>query len=759
MPLQTSFSQFQLINNLFDSVVAVDTDICSQNHSQPSQAVWGSGGGLSGTFPWTDLFEPESERNNSNKHPSHPNNNLGGPADSLDSPVWHRVLDQNPDHFFKLSADEQTNISASSDVEDSHSQVNGSILNATNQFTQYGYTNDLVIPGEIDLTKRSHVTLQVRENDWDFGIYDQQGEALTTTVWGYGIGRTGGYLGPTLLTEEGSPVTVTWQNQLPLTGHLLPVDYSIHRADPVVKALEDGYTPIVTHLHGAESDSDSDGYPEAWYTQTKGPKGPAEVGPFYSGNRYTYDNEQEAAPLWYHDHALGITRLNVYAGLAGFYQLTDDNERALVDDGVLPEVRVPLVIQDKAFTEEGALYFPGYEDDPLPDGEGGSGSVEEEVGESFFEENGEDAASALPEFFGDHILVNGTAWPNLDVGQGSYRFDLVNGSDSRFYVLDFDGDTDGIAVYLVAGDGGLLPNAIELGGPFTFAPGDRVSLVVDFTNADPGDTIRLLNSGPDYSPFKGYADDHSLIDAEAATPDDPVGNVMQFTVDDAIPAETASVTDGSLLNPDYVDITGGPFDEERKLGLFEGADEYGRVQPLLGTAEEGSFHVYAEDGSAETINDFGPLNWFDATTETPVAGTTEKWEVFNFTADAHPVHLHLTQYQAIGRRDIAFEDADEDGVPDDTTGDGEISYGHYSDPGLDIDYSQHDVWISDQLQALAPEEQGRQDTVWVGTGQMLEIAAEFEKAGQYVWHCHILSHEDHDMMRPLEVQEPDGFYT
>jgi spore coat protein A len=574
------------------------------------------------------------------------------------------------------------------------------------------------------------------------------------------VGGTGGYLGPTLLAETGSAVTITWQNQLPLSGHLLPVDYTLHRANPVLKMIEDGYVPVVPHLHGGKTDAPFDGNPEAWFTQTKGPKGPAEAGPLYAGNAYTYDNDQEAAPLWYHDHALGLTRLNVYGGLAGYYRLTDEHEAALIEDGVLPDREIPLVIQDKAFTEDGQLYYPAYKDDVLPDGQGGSGSVLEEVGEAFFEANGDDAASALPEFFGDHILVNGIAWPNLDVGQGSYTFTLLNGSDSRFYVLDFEGPADVVAI---AVDGGLLPVALDLNGEFVLAPGDRIKVAIDFSDASAGDTIRLVNRGPDYSPFKGFDAEGSLLDATAATADDPVGNVMQFIVDPAIEADTtASVAPGTVLNSGFVDITGGPFDFVRRVGLFEGTDEYGRVQPLLGTAEEGAFHERHEmmegdmhlhdDHAMVEINDFGPLLWSDPTTETPLLGSTEKWEIFNFTADAHPVHLHLTLFQGIGRRDIAFldEDGGEDGIPDDTTGDGLISYGHY-DAEAEIDHAAHDIWISNTLRPLAPEEGGHQDTTYVARGEMLEIAATFEKAGLYVWHCHILSHEDHEMMRPMEV--------
>lgn len=652
------------------------------------------------------------------------------------------------------------------------------ILNAGKQFDHWKFTKNLPAPATIDLTKKSHVVLQMRESDVQMGLYDADGDPLTTTVWGYTTARSkAGNLGPTLPAEEGSPVTIHWRYFLPTDDHLLPVDDTLHMARPSRKTLEKGYIPVVSHLHSGENDAQFDGYPEAWFTQNRG-KGPAEFGPFASGLRYTFDNEQQAAPLWYHDHALGLTRLNVYAGLAGVYQLTDDNERSLNAADVIPDLEVPLVIQDKAFTTDGKLYYPGFADDPLPDGNGGSGSVAEEAGNFFDDPANAGAVSALPEFFGDHIIVNGMAWPNYDVAPGPVTFNLLNGSDSRFYVLDFaavdgngnvDSDPD-ITVLAIAGDGGLLPQPVDVSGGFVLAPGDRLDVVVDFSMVADGEQIRLLNSGPAYEPFKGFLDPENVTSDQVGMPeiaavDDPVGNIMQFTVDYDLTPEVATLETASVLNTAITPVDELVIDNTRRVGLFEGADDYGRVQPLLGTAEEGAFH----DDAVTANGAFGPLDWFAEITETPTVGTTEKWEVFNFTADAHTVHLHPTQFQVLGRRQIQFKDeaGGEDGIPDDTTGDGQITYGYYAetaDPAdALIDFDEFDIWISETLREPAPEEGGRQDTIYVPSGpremgvdganigDMLEFAARFEKEGLYVWHCHILSHEDHEMMRPLEV--------
>ena len=124
--------------------------------------------------------------------------------------------------------------------------------------------------------------------------------------------------------------------------------------------------------------------------------------------------------------------------------------------------------------------------------------------------------------------------------------------------------------------------------------------------------------------------------------------------------------------------------------------------------------------------------------------------MFNFTADSHPIHLHLTQYQVVEKRAIDFQDSDENGIPDDTNNAGQITYGSGA-----ADFTKADIWIGDKI-ALRPEETGWQDTVHVDPSTMVSIVAEFDKPGEYVWHCHILSHEDNEMMRPFTVVAPDA---
>jgi spore coat protein A len=639
------------------------------------------------------------------------------------------------------------------------------LLDAQLLFAEHAFESPLPIPSVIDTARRPNITIQVREFEQFLGLYDGEGNPLDTTVWGFMAGGYGGFPGPTIVAYRDQPISIRWQNMLPVHGHLLPVDTTVHLAQPVRGPLEDGYVPIVMHLHGGHNLSAFDGTPEQWFTQVRsgpGGRGPRETGPDFVSSTMRYENDQQSATLWYHDHSLGMTRLNVYAGLAGFYVLQDDERLELVRDGVLPggTYDIGMAIQDRAFTSDGQLYYPAYRSDPLP---GTDETVGDLVPQAFYEEFGDTAASIVPEFFGDTILVNGMAWPNLDVAAGSYEFRLLNGSDSRFYILTAS-DPD-VAIYLVGTDGGLLPEAItisdgdgvqEAGEFILLAPGDRVELVFDFSKLSGGETVRLLNSGPAFEPFKGVTTEGILLgEAEAAGPGDPVGNIMQFTVSDSIAPFHARLFNGEDPAPLAASFVRLASDENgdgiadaatsiRNLGLFETAESFGRVTPMLGKAESGTITANDEDVSAN----FGPLSYNASATERPTLGSTEQWNIFNFTADTHPLHLHLVQYQVVEKREILFRDEDENGLPDDTTGDGLISYGSGPTP----DYSSADIWIG-ELIPLRPEETGWQDTVHIDPGTMASIVATFDLPGLYVWHCHILSHEDNEMMRPIIVEE------
>ena len=633
------------------------------------------------------------------------------------------------------------------------------LLNASALYNQHAFQNWLPIPDVIDTRNGTPITLQAREFNQFLGLYNQNERPLDTTVWGYGTELdAASYPGPTILAYEDRPVTVTWQNKLPLHGHLLPVDYSLH----IAQTGSPNLIPIVTHLHEGHSDSIYDGLPDQWFTQDE-----SEVGPKFVTSTYTYANDQPGSTLWYHDHTLGMTRLNVYAGLAGFYLLQDKNLSHLEKAGILPggAYDLGMAIQDRAFTSDGQLYYPAYRNDVLP------GQFEEETGQpltvgdvvpqAFYDAFGEKAPSAVPEFFGDTILVNGMAWPKLAVAAGDYKFRLLNGSDSRFYVLKVDNPD--VSVHLVGTDGGLLRKAQtiidgdgrqESNEYIVLAPGDRVELVFDFSQLKDDDAVRLQNVGPASEPFKGLTDNGVLLgDETAAGADDPVGNIMQFEVNTALKAFDAKLKDGTPLARHYENLArdanhdgiADKADHVRKLGLFEGTDDFGRVTPILGTAEAGSLHSDHDHPDGQ----FGPLDWEAPTTEKPLLGSTEQWDLFNFTADSHPIHLHLVRYQVVEKRHVDYLDEDEDGIPDDTNHDGKITYG----TGSTANYKKADIWIGDKVN-LRPEETGWQDTVHMDPFTVTSIVATFDKPGDYVWHCHILSHEDNEMMRPFTVVDP-----
>jgi len=575
------------------------------------------------------------------------------------------------------------------------------------------FVNELPIPAEIDAGyyEGSYLEMEMREVVQWLGLVDSYGEPLMTTVWGYGpAGEMATYPGPTIEAKRDEPFRVRWSNMLPYYGfpegpgaHLLPVDPTLHLAHP-----PDHGIPTVTHLHGGHTESASDGLPEAWFTQ-----GFNETGPFFVKQTYLYDNDQEAGTLWYHDHALGITRLNVYAGLAGFYILRDANDQRLFKDGILPhrKYEVEIAIQDRMFADDGSLYLPSEDPEPEP----GFDPLP-------------DAPSIIAEFFGDYILVNGVTWPVLEVEPRKYRFRFLNGSDSRFYVLELrDDEMNGTAqmFYQIGTDNGFLPTPVAL-DRLLLAPGERADLVVDFSQFTMGTELFVRNFGPD-DPFKGFNDDGSISDGEGgvAPAADPAttGKIMKFAVTKRFNPNfpDATVDENTQLRPDIEPLVQDG--ATRQLVLFEGLDNYGRLQPLLGTLEHGS------------------QAWFEPITENPMLNDVEVWEVYNATEDAHPIHLHLVSFQILNRESFTGTVTERDQPQHDgTSGVGGVL---------------GDVVLGGDARDPEANEMGWKDTAVMLPGEVTRVIARFDREGRYVWHCHILSHEDHEMMRPYYVGSMD----
>jgi FtsP/CotA-like multicopper oxidase with cupredoxin domain len=589
-----------------------------------------------------------------------------------------------------------------------------------------------------------------------------------TTVWGYGAIKTArpdGLLlhnAPSLTIEAqlNRPVRVKWINDLTdadgnYLPHLLPVDPTLHWANPpggvpgrdmrpTFKSTPGRYTgpvPIVTHMHGAVGVADdSDGYAEAWYLPAAKniPPGYARDGTWFrffaakaAGSYgvdwgpgfavFQYPNENRAATIWYHDHALGLTRLNVYAGPAGFYLIRGGpaGDSAVIDtrtgtpavlpgpapregDGFpsgTPYYEIPIAIQDRSFNTDGSLFYPdsrvffdGIVQDYIPDGD----------------------FSPIwnPEFFGNTIMVNGNTWPFLEVERRRYRFRFLNGCQSRFLILDFGG-IPGVEVWQIGNEGGFLAAPVNLSADhdnrLLMALAERADTIVDFTNVPVGSYV-LANVGPD-EPFRGGQPEEDFESADPAT----TGQVLQFRVVPAVGAD-GSAPPQNLQLPAITPLPAATV--TRQVALIEeaseGADEEGEkvegpVEALLGTVSAGAWTM---------------RHWMDPVTENPAVGATEIWEIYNTTADAHPMHIHEIIFEVVNREGLVLNE------------DGEVV---------------EPIQLTGEITSPEPWERGFKDTVIAYPGQVTRLKARFGKPGQFVWHCHIVEHEDNEMMRPYRI--------
>jgi len=597
--------------------------------------------------------------------------------------------------------------------------------------------------------------VQIREALQFTGLKDSNGKLLSTPIWGYSDRNVGkrdrftSWPGKTFeinSVSAGGPLQtqVKWQNMLEnVRQHLLPVDTNAHWCYSLPGfekySIAKNGVPIITHLHGGHTDYQFDGNPEFFHAP-----GNKVVGPQWANvpggftEKFLYDNDVPAGNLWYHDHALGITRLNVYAGLAGFYFIRDEHDTGKADNPIgLPAwpYEKAYAIQDRMFRSTGELFYPAFPGEPFY-----TGFIDEEgavLPEALFPNGG---PTALAEFFGDHMVVNGKIWPKENVEQRHYRMHLLNGTDSRFMGIRFRAIADGannpeatslseagvpLDFFVIGSDQGLAKEA-NMVNLLMFEPGSRYDIVFDFSQVPSGTRVIMENILAD-APFGG---DLPPYDADDLFPERQTDRVMAFDV--VVPTDT-SVPD----NFDPVKIAFGPrvgdvtAAEPRKVALFEGKDEFGRLQPLLG----------AWDPAAA---EFAAIPWHMATTETPALGSTEQWDIYNFTGDAHPVHLHLVNFDICGRREISFDADDEINPQSIQQHNGSlgmaprvsnVALGANVVKGIDEGYVEN-----------APK-----DMVTALPGQVTSIKATFDKPGRYVWHCHILSHEDHEMMRVLQV--------
>jgi FtsP/CotA-like multicopper oxidase with cupredoxin domain len=582
-----------------------------------------------------------------------------------------------------------------------------------------------------------------------------------TTVWGYGAVTSASRRGlllhnaPSLTIEArwNRPVRIKWINDLKdadgnYLSHLLPVDPTLHWANPPggdagrdarptfteTPGPYTGPVPIVTHLHGAAGVGDeSDGYAEAWYLPDAGniPAGYATQGTwydFFAGKAasnfavawgrgfaiFQYPNNQRESTLWYHDHALGMTRLNVYAGPAGFFLVRGGPEgaKAVLDSrtgttAVLPSpapnegdqfppnktyYEIPIAVQDRSFNADGSLFYPNTRE--FFDGFPGPYIPDSDVSPIW-----------NPEFFGNTIMVNGNTWPFQTVERRRYRLRFLNGCQSRFLILDF-AEIPGVEVWQIGNEGGFLAAPVNLtatnGNRLLMGLAERADLIVDFTKVPVGNYV-LGNVGPD-EPFGGGEppDDFDVADP------DTTGQVMQFRVVPAV-APDPTTPPQFLVLPAISPLTGGT---PRPLALLEQMSEF-----TDGPAE-------ARLGVVDTTGTLVGKRWMDEVTENPATGATEVWEYYNATADAHPMHIHEVVFQVVNRQGLAVDPDGEVIQPVQLAG----------DPTLP------ESW-----------ENGWKDTVIAYPGQVTRLRLRFTNPGQFVWHCHIVEHEDNEMMRPYRI--------
>lgn len=444
-------------------------------------------------------------------------------------------------------------------------------------------------------------------------------DLAATTMWGYD-GRSPG---PTFETRGGEGLIVEWVNDLP-NSHLLPIDHNLHGAEkdkPKVRA--------VVHVHGAKVPPESDGYPEAWYVPGK-------------SATYYYPNQQAAAALWYHDHTMGINRLNIYAGLFGLFTIRDQAEEALN----LPRGRyeIPMVIYDRSFRRDGQLDYPT---SGIPD------------------------APWVPEAFGEAMMVNGRIFPYLDVEPRKYRFRLLNAANGRFFHLSLSNAQE---FHVIGTDQGLLSAPATLASVLA-APGERLDLVID---------------------FGGQAGELITLNSDAFT-------LMQFRV--ARGNALGSGMDHSSLPSTLRPVPKTPESSAartRRILLIENKMSNGDSMMML----------------------LNGMHWDMPVTEDPLLDSTEIWELVNTTEDSHPIHLHLVRFQLLDRRSF-----------------NELQF-----------FRTRELSYTGAAEPPEPWETGWKDTIRAHSKMVTRIIVRFAGyPGRYVWHCHVLEHEDNEMMRPYDV--------
>jgi o-aminophenol oxidase len=531
-----------------------------------------------------------------------------------------------------------------------------------------------------------------------------------TTVWAY----EGQFPGPTIEVRAGKRLRVAWRNEIDGTIPLVAVRAPVAEANrpgsrdaqgnplPVIDGVAELPAWHVVHLHGALTNGGNDGW-----AHNATLRGHAQL--------TEYPNDQRSTTLWYHDHAMAVTRFNVHAGLAGMYLIRDDEEDGLE----LPsrDHEIPLVITDR-----------NLDTDPA------TGAL---TGQLLFKP-AEVAPGVIIPVTGPFNLVNGVIWPHLDVDARWYRFRVVNTANSRFYTLNLIDEAGALhndAVRVIGTDGGLLPAPAPMpAGGLILAPSERADVLVDFSRFA-GQRLRLTNTAV---PVGG-----------AVEPD-----LMEFRVENRdrhdpfeLPAKLSStyvrLEHGTTVPEDHDHVfvalvppgsAGEAHPQMWELAEITGTDEVPAELPAAGVIQL----TDPADGRVRTFRRVASV--FDDTTTFFI--DHDRWAVWNLVhlgGPTHPIHIHMSQFQLLTRRNLPQTGGNVTGF--DVAVGGTTAPLPAPGPGL---------------RPIQRYEEGWKDVFQVQAGEWVTVAGQFAGAtGEFMYHCHILDHEDEGMMRPFVVHPPE----
>ncbi|CAM0879185.1 unnamed protein product [Alopecurus aequalis] len=544
--------------------------------------------------------------------------------------------------------------------------------------------------GEGGMLLAGELTVGMYDTTWKF-----HRDLPATRVFAFGASRdTATVPGPTIAAIRGIPTRVTWTNHLP-PRHFLPWDRSLATARPSTGV------PTVVHLHGGVQQSTYDGHSMAWFTSNF-----SSTGPHFTSPQYSYPNEQPPGNLWYHDHAMGLTRVNILAGLAGAYRVSDPAAEAklgIPSDG--GEFDRNLVLFDRDFTSAGALFMNATGNNPTVH------------------------PQWQPEYFGSVVVVNGKAWPFLRVRRRRYRFRILNASNARFFKLSLSG---GLRFVHVGSDSVYLAKPVVT-EDFLLAPSEIADIVVDFAKtAETSGAVVLRSDAP--APYPG--DPGEKADTVA---------VMKFVVA-RTPEHDPSIIPAALM-PRY------PKPDKREAVLTR------RV----------AMYEYTKNGTDEPTHLYlNGLAYTDPVTETPREGTSELWEVINLTDDNHPLHVHLAVFAALEQRSLrrvdefrecmrgsasggvgGRNDAEACGLRKHLAG-GRRHAMPRQERGWKNVFKVRPSTVATLLVRFRPlEEEEKEDEE--AEGRSGRFPFDVTAGPGYVYHCHILDHEDNEMMRPMKI--------